>query len=312
MKRCLPAVLAFLVAASLASGAEVVSKAKGFAVDFPAPVKESIEAPPENAVAMTQWVAESTEHGFVLLAIDWAQGDPLADALFDLMRDNYATEYGTLVDEAYIHSGGRPGRALRYKGAQGFFVVRLFFDRAARRSFLMTAGNTRGTETPALTRFAESFRFLDPIVPQVYSSPEDGVSVAFPGPVTVTQHPDATPETAHPMLIAQVDGIDHMLIVMRGSGQVEKKPEEILDFVRAGSVRGVKGGRLIAERRIKMAGLPGREFEVEAGSGQLLINRLIIDPSTGRMYMLSMTSRPQRVEPARVEAFFDSFRLLSK
>ncbi len=40
--------------------------------------------------------------------------------------------------------------------------------------------------------------------------------------------------------------------------------------------------------------------------------RLIIDPSTGHMYLLSMTSRPQSVEAARVEAFFDSFRLLSK
>jgi hypothetical protein len=48
---------------------------------------------------------------------------------------------------------------------------------------------------------------------------------------------------------------------------------------------------------------------VEAGSGQTLLTRIVVDPVTGHFFQLVVASRPQRLQPERVAAFFESFRL---
>ena len=228
------------------------------------------------------------------------------------MRDGMVAAWaGALTDERYIHRDGRPGRELRVRGPQGFWLARLFFDRTTLRTYQVVAASETGTETPDLARFVRSFRFLDPVSPHVYSSREDGVSVTFPGPAVTQQQHNAQNGSTNTMTMAYVDGIEHLLSVMRGGDEVAKDPEGLLDLVMAGAVRAVKGGRLTAQRRIQVAGRPAREFEVEAGS-QRLIMRLIVDPATSRTYQIVLASRPQRLEPARVAAFFDSFRLLGK
>ena len=85
MKRRLAAALATVTVlpASLASGAELVSQAKGFAAEFPAPARENAAPPPENAVDMTEWLSEVPGRAFLVTVTDWGPGDPYAEAVFD-------------------------------------------------------------------------------------------------------------------------------------------------------------------------------------------------------------------------------------
>jgi hypothetical protein len=105
--------------------------------------------------------------------------------------------------------------------------------------------------------------------------------------------------------------MDYVLLVSRTArDRVEKSPDAMLDAVLDDGVARVQGGRLVSERRIRVAGRPARDFEVDAASGHRLACRLIVDPATSRSYFMTIAARPQRLAPERIAAFFDSFRIV--
>lgn len=88
-------------------------------------------------------------------------------------------------------------------------------------------------------------------------------------------------------------------------GIAKVNPQHLLDAARDGLVYQTKG-RLVAEKRITLGAVPGRDQEILGADGTRYWARLVL--AGNRLYQLMAIARP----PAQADAqtFFDSFQLL--
>jgi hypothetical protein len=89
------------------------------------------------------------------------------------------------------------------------------------------------------------------------------------------------------------------------AGVVKVNPQLLLDAARDGLVNQTKG-RLVAEKRIMIGTVPGREQEILGADGTRYWARLALVEN--RMYQLMAIARPPATADTRT--FFDSFQLL--
>jgi hypothetical protein len=86
-----------------------------------------------------------------------------------------------------------------------------------------------------------------------------------------------------------------------------RDPERTLDAERDGALSRVKG-TLIAETKVKLGDVPGRDVRARSGEGGLLARfRAFVTPS--RSYLLVVVMDPHIYDDAEIDVFFDSFHL---
>lgn len=91
-------------------------------------------------------------------------------------------------------------------------------------------------------------------------------------------------------------------------------PEKILDGGRNGAVRKVKG-KLVSEKKIKLAGFPGRDIRVEApapriGGKMVIFARIFMVQN--RMFMFQSLSMSQQATNPNMQKFLDSIKVWAK
>lgn len=90
----------------------------------------------------------------------------------------------------------------------------------------------------------------------------------------------------------------------------ESTPEELLDGVRDGNVRGFGEGRLLSEEVISLSGYQGRDIKAEvAGEGILRARFFLVDC---RLYQIIWVGPKENAFSRSVGEFLDSFKLLEK
>ena len=89
------------------------------------------------------------------------------------------------------------------------------------------------------------------------------------------------------------------------AGIIKVNPQKLLDAARDGLVNQTKG-RLVAEKRITVGGVTGRDEEILGPDGTRYWARLVL--VRNRLYQLMAIAQPPA--QADTQAFFDSFQLL--
>ena len=94
----------------------------------------------------------------------------------------------------------------------------------------------------------------------------------------------------------------------------KSNPEKILDGGRNGAVKKVKG-RLVSEKKIKLAGFPGRDIKVEAPAprvgGKMIIYARIFMVQN-RMFMFQALSMARQATNPNMQKFLDSIKVWPK
>lgn len=311
--RLAAAPLALLLSTTDARAADVVSLEKGFSVAFPSAARE-LPAPPRlgaNIAGFRQWLAEAGKRAYVVAVTDWQSLGPEDDVILDILRDStVSAQSGRLRAERYLAVAGRPGRALDVELADSTrLTTHLFVDRAAKRSFLLTAGVPKAEAAHAsVAAFLDSFRFLTPVTLTLYKAPDGSFSVAVPG--QVAEKSDTIAEGARLQVASMQEGRVFGILRVETKAALEGDPQKRLDGARDGALAGVKGAKLITESPATVGGRPARDIQIDAAGDQVLFCRSVIDAGRQRVYSLTLSSRRPRADPAAAAAFFDSLQLL--
>jgi hypothetical protein len=87
-------------------------------------------------------------------------------------------------------------------------------------------------------------------------------------------------------------------------------PDQILDGARQGAVQNVPGAKLLAEKKVSVGDVPGREITMDLGTAGQGRFRFFLAGS--RLYQLGVTGTGEKVTSADAERFFNSFRITGK
>jgi predicted metal-dependent hydrolase len=98
----------------------------------------------------------------------------------------------------------------------------------------------------------------------------------------------------------------YMVYYADASGALKDVDTELEEF-RKGLLNSLQGSRATNEKKITLAGRPGREFQVDVtGKGSLMV-RVYLDKN--RFYALIAGGPPGKVAATDIQAFFDSFQI---
>jgi len=148
-----------------------------------------------------------------------------------------------------------------------------------------------------------------------FSSPEGRFSVDFPGTPQQAKQPMQTKVGTLVARIAMLSSSNNLfygvLYLDYPKATLEKySADDLLEGSRESAVKRVKGGRLVGEEKISLAGNPGRQFIVEApGDVRMTVRVYLVN---NRLYWLiaSVKSSDKGSEKeADPTHFFDSFKL---
>ena len=144
-----------------------------------------------------------------------------------------------------------------------------------------------------------------------YSSQEGRLAVDFPGTPQQAKQPMQTKVGTLVARIAMQSPSNNVfygvLYLDYPKSTLEKySADDLLDGSRDSAVKRVKGGRLVGEDKISLAGNPGRQFKVDApGDVHMTVRVYLV---MNRLYWLiaSVKDADKDADPKR---FFDSFKL---
>src|SRR5262249_9508294 len=145
-----------------------------------------------------------------------------------------------------------------------------------------------------------------------FHPPNERVSILLPGTpqhrTEVGGSKSAKYETQQYMI--RKDGVIYSLTCADIPGEVPtgKLLEKMLDSSREGTLRALKGGKLLWEKRITLNDRPGRDLAFDSPSEGMLLRQRVWLLFGTRMYIL-LAKRPcNDNSAAEVEAFFASFQ----
>jgi hypothetical protein len=128
-----------------------------------------------------------------------------------------------------------------------------------------------------------------------------------PQPVSVPRsQPEGGSLTSHRFKCSEADF--SAVVEYIDSAPSPVAPKMLLDRLRDGAISSVKGGQLVSERAIEIAGRPGRDLDVSAPGNKALLSRLLVDSDSRRTRLVIAnytTDRAARAHP-RIRVFFDS------
>jgi hypothetical protein len=140
-------------------------------------------------------------------------------------------------------------------------------------------------------------------------SKDKGIRVAFPAAPREMPPPQLGVEvTGFKQWLAEI-GQRVFLVAVTDWKALRPDDDELLDVLRQGTLSGMPGGKLVAERYIMVDGRPGRELEVDTGNHRG-ITRLVLDRGMKRSVQI-MSAAPAADPPGpAVAAFFESLHFL--
>lgn len=140
---------------------------------------------------------------------------------------------------------------------------------------------------------------------QTFEPAGAGFSVRLPG-MAIEKKQTAGKDKAQPRVFVCEVGEVAYVISVTDFGQAEGSIERRLSNARNGAVDSVKG-KLVHERKIKLAGHPGRELWIESEKAGMIHTRLYaVGP---RLYQTLAIGPKKFVETKDTVRFLDSFKL---
>lgn len=279
-----------------ARAAEMVVEEHGFAVTLPGAPEGGARRPDGT----TAWKAQSGGVDYSLVVMPSAERRP-PDDILSHMRTAVRPPFKVSLDR-YVARDGRAGREYLAEDGTGRVMHFLAFadNGDARIYVLMAEGRRSADNGPAMRAVLDSFRFVTPRRPGVYSAPDGTHSVRFPGPVRSLADADPRLESEHNGFVYE------MRVLALPAGDAEKQLAAI------GAQRVQHGLRLVRDAPLKVAGLSARDIVTEDKDGLgVWTARAIADPGRRRLYLLSAMAPKARAAavPLETTAFFDTFRL---